>query len=65
MKMLNDLDQPSETKAPDPFEKTPGLAESETDPGNYLLERWLRLAEAALKTKNEKDSAEQGKKRPS
>lgn len=45
----------------DLFESTPEWGDSETDSGSDLLERWLRLAEAALKNRDEKDEAEKDK----
>jgi hypothetical protein len=38
-----------------------GLANSETDADHDLLEKWLRLAEAALKNKDHKNDAEKDK----
>jgi hypothetical protein len=38
-----------------------GLANSETDADHDLLEKWLRLAQAALKNKDHKNDAEKDK----
>lgn len=38
-----------------------GLADSETDADHVLLEKWLRLAEAALKKRDHRDEAEKDK----